>query len=187
MDNRHFLEEAYKLALKAYKKGHIPVGAVLVKNNKIIAKGYNRTEKSHIRHAEIIAFEKAHKILKEKILCDCVLYVTLEPCPMCFYAAVLLRIKKIVYGAVNLRSGACGGKIDLTKVSFTSFKTPATTVIANFILSELFSIFFLRIASSSSSVRAAIIAILPILCSFKLIVSILRTNYTKNLLLVNRM
>ena len=96
-----FLEEAKKEALKALKKNEVPIGAVIVINNKIIARGYNKREKSQnaIKHAEIVAIEKACKKLKSWRLEDACIYVTLEPCPMCAGAIANARIKKLVYGA----------------------------------------------------------------------------------------
>jgi len=93
--------------LKAYSKGEVPVGAVIVKNNKIISKAYNKREKSQIatHHAEILAIEKACKKLKSWRLDDCDLYVSLEPCPMCAGAIINARIKNVYYAATDESSG----------------------------------------------------------------------------------
>ena len=95
--NIAFMKEALKEAEKAQKAGEIPVGAVIVKNNKIIAKGCNKREKeqSSISHAEINAIKKANKVLKNFRLTNCDIYVTLEPCPMCAGAIIESRIKNI--------------------------------------------------------------------------------------------
>lgn len=102
-----FMKEAFKEAQKAYKKNEVPVGAVVVKNGKIIARGYNKKEKTNLatRHAEIIAIEKACKKLKNWHLEDCELYVTLEPCLMCCGAIIQSRIKKLYYGVKSDRFG----------------------------------------------------------------------------------
>ena len=102
MDDIYFMKEALKEANKAYKKNEIPVGAVIVKNNKIIGRGYNLKEKKHsaIRHAEIIAIESASKKNKNWRLIDCTMYVTMLPCPMCASAINQSRISKVVYGTV---------------------------------------------------------------------------------------
>ena len=102
-----FINEAFKEAQKAYKRDEVPVGAVIVKNGKIIARGYNQKEKSKnaIKHAEIIAIEKACKKLKNWHLDGCELYVTLEPCLMCCGAIIQSRIKKIYYGVKSDRFG----------------------------------------------------------------------------------
>ena len=98
---------AMQLAQKAYKNGDIPVGAIIVKDNKIISKTYNKKEKNNIatHHAEMLAIEKACKKLKTWHLDDCILYTTLEPCIMCVGAIAQARIKKIVYAAENEKFG----------------------------------------------------------------------------------
>ena len=102
MNDIYFMHEALKEANKAYKKGEIPVGAIIVKNNKIIGRGYNLKEKKYAvtRHAEITAIEKASKKIKNWRLIDCVMYVTMLPCPMCASALNQSRISKIVYGTI---------------------------------------------------------------------------------------
>ena len=110
-----FMKEALKEALKAYEKLEIPVGAVIVKDNKIIARAHNLKEEkqSSIKHAEILAIEKASKALKNWRLSDCEMYVTLEPCPMCAGAIINSRVKKVYIGAKDLKTGACGSKLNL--------------------------------------------------------------------------
>mgnify|MGYP002538552534 FL=1 len=95
-------------AKKSYRKGDVPVGAVIVKNNKIIAKAHNLKEKKHnpLLHAEIIAINKASKKLKRWRLDDCELYVTMEPCLMCTGAIIQSRIKKVYYSIENNEFGA---------------------------------------------------------------------------------
>jgi tRNA(adenine34) deaminase len=102
-----FMKEAFKEAQKAYKKDEVPVGAVIVKDGKIIARGYNQKEKckNAIKHAEIIAIEKACEKLKNWHLEGCELYVTLEPCLMCCGAIIQSRIKKLYYGVKSERFG----------------------------------------------------------------------------------
>ena len=96
-----FMKEALKEAKKAYNKLEVPVGAVIVKNGKIIARGYNQkeTKTDTTKHAEIIAIQKASKKLKAWRLLDCEMYVTLEPCMMCTGAIVQSRISRLVIGA----------------------------------------------------------------------------------------
>ena len=96
-----FMDEALKQAEKALKKQEVPIGAVVVKDGKIISTGYNCRERKQnaIKHAEIIAIEKASKKLKSWRLEDCEIYITLEPCPMCAGAILNARIKKAYYGA----------------------------------------------------------------------------------------
>lgn len=115
MNKEYFMSEALKEAKKAYKKLEVPVGVVIVKDDKIIARAYNQKEmkNSPVKHAEIIAIEKACKRLNNWRLNDCEMYVTLEPCPMCAGAIVNSRIKKIYIGAVQEKTGACGSKTNI--------------------------------------------------------------------------
>jgi tRNA(adenine34) deaminase len=101
--NDKFMKAAIKEAKKAYKKGDVPVGAIIVKDSKIIARAYNKREekKDATYHAEILAIRKACKYLKDWRLNECTMYVTLEPCSMCRGAIEQSRIDKVVYGAKN--------------------------------------------------------------------------------------
>ena len=107
MNDIEYMEKAIEQAKKAYKKEEVPIGAIIVKDNKIISTGYNKKEKDNvaIRHAEIIAIEKACKKLKNWRLDDCEIYITMEPCMMCSGAIQQSRIKKIVYGVKNENYG----------------------------------------------------------------------------------
>jgi len=106
--DNEFMREALKEAHKAARKGEVPVGAVVVKDGKIIGRGHNLTEKkqSALTHAEMIALGKASKKLKSWRLIDCDLYVTLEPCTMCAGAIVLSRVRNLVYGTTDPKAGA---------------------------------------------------------------------------------
>ena len=94
-----YYEEIIRLAKRAYKKGEVPVGAIIVKNGKVLAKAYNMVEKDKnaTLHAEILAIKKASKKLKNWRLNECEMYVTLEPCDMCAGAIKLSRISKVYY------------------------------------------------------------------------------------------
>jgi len=102
-----YMNEAFKQALKAYKNNEVPVGAIIVKKNKIISKSYNKKEKNNnaIKHAELDAIEKACKKLKTWHLEECTLYTTLEPCLMCTGAILQARIKTIYYSSTNNNFG----------------------------------------------------------------------------------
>ncbi|GIX41319.1 MAG: tRNA-specific adenosine deaminase [Leptospiraceae bacterium] len=104
----YYLKLALQEAKKAYQKEEVPVGAVLVKNDNIIAKGHNLriTKNNALYHAEIVVIEKACKKLKTWRLDDCILYITLEPCLMCCGAIIQSRIKKIIFGAKDDKGGA---------------------------------------------------------------------------------
>ena len=107
--------EAIKEAKKAYKKLEVPVGVVIVKDNKIIARAHNLKEekKDTTKHAEIIAIQKASKKLGNWRLTDCEMYVTLEPCSMCAGALINSRIKKLYIGAMDSKAGAVGSVLNL--------------------------------------------------------------------------
>ena len=107
-DDLYYMNEAYKQALKALKEDEVPVGAVIVKDNKIIARAHNKKEHSNmaIYHAEMLAISKANKKLNSWHLDDCVMYVTLEPCVMCAGAIMQSRIKRVVYAAKSYQDGA---------------------------------------------------------------------------------
>ena len=106
---------ALKQAKKAAKKGEVPVGAVIVRDGKVIAKAHNLREKTKkaTAHAEILAIEEANKKLKSWRLDSCILYVTIEPCPMCAGAIIQSRIKTVVYGAKYIKSGSHDSVVDL--------------------------------------------------------------------------
>ena len=105
--NEYYMQIAIKQAKKALKRNEVPVGAVIVKNNKIIYKAFNKKEKykDATKHAEIIAISKACKKLKNWRLEECEIYVTMEPCMMCSGAIEQSRIKKIIYGVKNENYG----------------------------------------------------------------------------------
>ena len=111
----YYMEQALKEAEKAYKKLEVPVGAVIVKDGKIIAKGHNQkeTKTDTTKHAEIIAIQKASKKLKSWRLKDCEMYVTLEPCAMCAGAIINSRIKKVYIGTKDNKTGAVGSVLNL--------------------------------------------------------------------------
>ena len=110
-----FMKEALKEAKKAYEKLEIPVGAVIVKEGKIIARAHNLKESKHdtTKHAEILAIQKASKKLESWRLIDCDMYVTLEPCSMCAGALINARIRKLYIGTLDEKTGACGSVLNL--------------------------------------------------------------------------
>ena len=114
-EKEKFMKEALKEAKKAYDKLEVPVGAVIVKNGKIIAKAHNlkETKNDTTNHAEILAIQKASKKLQSWRLLDCEMYVTLEPCSMCAGALINSRIKKVYIGATDEKTGAAGSVLNL--------------------------------------------------------------------------
>ena len=107
-----YMKEALKQAKKAYLLGEVPIGCVIVFEDKIIGRGYNRrnTDKNTLAHAEMTAINRASKKMGDWRLEDCTLYVTLEPCQMCAGAIVQARISRVVMGSMNPKAG-CGGSI----------------------------------------------------------------------------
>ena len=113
-----YMNEALKQAKKAMKINEVPIGCVIVHNGKIIARGDNRrnSDKSTGAQAEIIAIRKAGKIIGDWRLEDCVMYVTLEPCPMCAGAIVQARIPRVVMGTMNSKAGCAGSVINILQL-----------------------------------------------------------------------
>ncbi|NOE78688.1 tRNA adenosine(34) deaminase TadA [Vibrio cholerae] len=113
--DEQFMRRAIALAAQAEAQGDVPVGAVLVRDGEIIAEGWNGSITNHdaTAHAEIEVIRKAGKALSNYRLLDTTLYVTLEPCPMCAGALLHSRVKRIVYGAPDLKAGAAGTVMDL--------------------------------------------------------------------------
>jgi tRNA(adenine34) deaminase len=111
-----FMVQAFKLAEKAYSENEVPVGAVVVHENRIIGKGYNQVEllKDPTAHAEMLAISAACANLERKYLQNCTLYVTLEPCPMCSGAIVWSKLQRVVFGAMDEKAGGCGSKFNIT-------------------------------------------------------------------------
>lgn len=114
-----YMSEALKQAKKAYALDEVPIGCVIVYDNKIIARGYNRrnTDKTTLAHAEITAIKKACKKLGDWRLEECTMYITLEPCPMCAGAIVQARIPKVIVGSMNAKAGCAGSVLNLLNES----------------------------------------------------------------------
>lgn len=112
-----FMAAALKEAEKAAKKGEVPVGAVIVAEGKVIARGHNKRELANdpAAHAEFLAIRAAAKKLGRWRLSATTLYVTLEPCLMCMGAIILARIPRLVFGAFDPKAGACGSLYDISK------------------------------------------------------------------------
>jgi len=115
------MNRALELAKIAFDKGEVPVGAVVISpDGEIIGEGYNLRESSRnpLTHAEIIAINNASKQLNSWRLLDCSIYITLEPCAMCYGAIVNSRVGKIIFGAYDKKAGVCGSLINLAEVPF---------------------------------------------------------------------
>jgi len=141
-DDEYFMRQALKQAEMAYELGEIPVGAVIVANQRIIARGHNTSEqlKDVTAHAEIIALTAASNYLDSKYLTDCTIYVTLEPCVMCSGALNWAQVGKVVYGASDLKKGFMRfGRTLLhpkTKVAAGVLEDPCGTLLQDFFKSR---------------------------------------------------
>ncbi|MGN0438916.1 MAG: tRNA adenosine(34) deaminase TadA [Lachnospiraceae bacterium] len=113
-----YMKEAIKQAKKAQLAGDVPIGCVIVWQDRIIARGYNKrnAKKTTLAHAELIAIEKASKKLGDWRLEECTMYITLEPCQMCAGAIVQARIPRVVVGAMNKKAGCAGSVINLFQI-----------------------------------------------------------------------
>lgn len=114
--HHRFMTRAFMLAEQAFDEGEVPVGAVVVRNEQIIGKGYNQVQRLNdpTAHAEMIAISAACETMDEKYLSECTLYVTLEPCPMCAGAAVWSKLGGIVFGATDAKAGGCGSVFNIS-------------------------------------------------------------------------
>jgi len=121
----NFMQEALLLAQQAAALGEVPVGALVVHNGVVIGRGFNQpiTSKDPTSHAEIVALRDAAKALDNDRLVDCTLYVTLEPCAMCVGAMLHARLSRVVWGAAEPKSGACGSVINLAGESKLNHQT----------------------------------------------------------------
>ena len=115
MSDEQFMAEALALARQAAESGEVPVGAVVVKDGAVVGRGYNRpvSGKDPTAHAEVMVLRDAAERVGNYRLGDCELYVTLEPCAMCAGAIMHARVSRVVYGAADPKSGACGSVVDL--------------------------------------------------------------------------
>ena len=114
-EDERFMRQAITQAKKALKNGDVPIGCVIVREGKVIARGYNRRnmDRQSLAHAELMAIKKASKIVGDWRLEDCKLYVTLEPCQMCAGAIVQARMPEVIMGCMNPKAGCAGSVINL--------------------------------------------------------------------------
>lgn len=144
MQDEHFMKLAIAEAKKAEALKEVPIGAVLVHDGKVIAKGYNlrETTQRSITHAEILVIDKACEALQTWRLEEAILYVTLEPCPMCAGAIIQSRIKKVVYGAKDPKAGCAGTLMNILQDSRFNHQTEVASGIMEEECGELLSSFF---------------------------------------------
>ncbi len=117
-NNERYMREALRQARKAYSIGEVPIGCVIVYQDKIIGRGYNKRNKNKttLAHAELLAIERASKTMGDWRLEDCDMYVTLEPCQMCAGAIVQARIRQVVVGSMNPKAGCAGSILNLLQM-----------------------------------------------------------------------
>ena len=139
-----FMKLALEQAKKAYKKDEVPIGAVIVCNDKVVAKGFNIREKRNdpTGHAEIVAVKKACKKRRSWRLEDCTIYVTVEPCSMCAGALLWTRIKRIVFGAFDAKGGALGSSYNLFEQKNLNHKAEITSGVLEEECSKIMKEFF---------------------------------------------
>jgi tRNA(adenine34) deaminase len=127
--NLKYMRAAIREAKKAAKIGEVPIGCVIVYNDKIIGRGYNKrnTKKTTLAHAELVAIQKASKAVGDWRLEDCTMYVTLEPCQMCAGAIVQARIKEVVVGAMNPKAGCAGSVLNILQMEEFNHQVILTT------------------------------------------------------------
>ena len=145
-----FMREAMRQADKARALNEVPIGCVIVRDGKVIARGYNRrnTDKSTLAHAEISALKKACKKTGDWRLEDCTLYVTLEPCPMCAGAIVQSRMKRVVIGCMNPKAGSAGSVVNLLQEKGFNHQVEITCGILGDECSTMLSSFFKELRAS---------------------------------------
>lgn len=150
-----YMKAALKQAKKAMSLGEVPIGCVIVYEDKIIGRGYNRrnTDKNTLAHAEITAINKASKKIGDWRLEECTLYVTLEPCQMCSGAIVQARIPRVVMGCMNPKAGCAGSILNLLDMPQFNHQVAATRGVLEEECSSLLKTFFkdLRIRNKMSS------------------------------------
>lgn len=142
--NEKYMKEALKLAKKAAELGEVPIGCVIVYEDKIISRGYNRrkTDKNTLSHAELIAIKKASKKMGDWRLEECTMYVTLEPCQMCAGAIVQARIPEVVIGCMNPKAGCAGSILNILQVPEFNHQVNITKGVMEEECSEVLTSFF---------------------------------------------
>jgi len=123
-----FMGEALRQAARAYEAGEVPVGAVIVREGRVLARAFNQVEllKDATAHAEMLALTMAEQAVGDWRLSDCTLYVTKEPCPMCAGAIVHCRIERVVFGAPDAKGGAAGGALNLLQFPTLNHRSAVT-------------------------------------------------------------
>lgn len=145
--DEQYMKEAIKQARKAEAIDEVPIGCVIVYEGKIIARGYNKrnSKKSTLSHAELIAIEKASRVVGDWRLEGCSMYITLEPCPMCAGAIVQARIDRVVIGSMNPKAGCAGSVINLLQLEGFNHKVEITYDVLQKQCADLLTVFFRKL------------------------------------------
>lgn len=151
-----YMKAAIREARKAYKLQEVPIGCVIVQNDKIIARGYNRrnTDKNTLAHAELAAIKKASKKTGDWRLEDCTMYVTLEPCQMCAGAIVQSRLGKVVIGSMNPKAGCAGSVLNLLQMKQFNHQVEIITGVLQEECSLMLSEFFQELREKKKSAKS---------------------------------
>ena len=151
-----YMKAALREAKKAYALEEVPIGCVIVQQDKIIARGYNRrnTDKNTLAHAEIAAIKKASKKTGDWRLEDCTMYVTLEPCQMCAGAIVQSRLGKVVIGSMNPKAGCAGSILNLLQMKEFNHQVEMEKGVLEEECSEMLSAFFRELREKKKSVKS---------------------------------
>ena len=150
----YYMKEALLEAKKAFEAGEVPIGAVIVRGDEIISRGHNlrNTKKNPLCHAEMDAINEAAKVVGDWRLEDCVLYVSVEPCPMCAGAIVQARIPKVVFGTRNNKAGCAGSILDILNEPRLNHQVHVVEGILQAECAEIMSRFFRRFRKSAQEV-----------------------------------
>ena len=150
-----YMREAIRQAKKAYALEEAPIGCVIVREGRIIARGYNRrnTEGNALAHAELSAIKKASKKTGDWRLEDCTMYVTLEPCQMCAGAIVQCRMKKVVIGSMNPKAGCAGSVLNLLQMPQFNHQVELVTGVLEEECSQMLSAFFRELREKKKEAR----------------------------------
>ncbi|AMQ72539.1 MULTISPECIES: tRNA adenosine(34) deaminase TadA [Bacillus amyloliquefaciens group] len=155
MNDEYYMREAIKEAKKAEAKGEVPIGAVLVLHDEIVVRAHNlrETEQRSLAHAEMLAIDEACRKLGTWRLEDAVLYVTLEPCPMCAGAVVLSRVDKVVFGAFDPKGGCTGTLMNLLQEERFNHQAEVVSGVLGEECGEMLSAFFRKLRRQKKDMR----------------------------------
>lgn len=155
MNDEYYMREAIKEAKKAEAKGEVPIGAVLVLHDEIVARAHNlrETEQRSLAHAEMLAIDEACRKLGTWRIEDAVLYVTLEPCPMCAGAVVLSRVDKVVFGAFDPKGGCTGTLMNLLQEERFNHQAEVVSGVLGEECGEMLSAFFRKLRRQKKDMR----------------------------------